>query len=64
MDFHNHDVESDEDVTERVPPHQKMPADLPRSLDDRQPVRTFGEEMEMYDAWQGKVRTSPFIPGQ
>ena len=30
-----------------------LPDDLPKSLDDRQPVRHYGGETEMYDAWQG-----------
>lgn len=37
---------------------RQLPADLPKSLDDRQPVRNYGGETEMYDAWQGRVRTS------
>lgn len=36
---------------------RQLPADLPKSLDDRQPVRSYGGETEMYDAWQGRVRT-------
>lgn len=39
---------------EPIKPRQ-LPSDLPKSLDDRQPVRGFGGETEMYDAWQGKV---------
>lgn len=54
-------AESDEDVFEDAPRHRQMPADLPKSLDDRQPIRSFGGETEMYDAWQGKVRTSWMI---
>jgi hypothetical protein len=37
-------------------PHQKrvLPADLPRSLDDRKHVPThLVPETEMYDGWQG-----------
>ncbi len=34
---------------------RQLPADLPKSLDDRQPVANFGGETEMYDAWQGRV---------
>jgi len=37
---------------------RQLPADLPKSLDDRQPVRSYGGETEMYDAWQGRVRVS------
>ncbi|KAG8528315.1 uncharacterized protein KY384_007232 [Bacidia gigantensis] len=42
-----------------------LPLDLPRSLDDRQPVRHYGAETEMYDAWQGQSQllSSP-VPSQ
>ncbi|KAI4234652.1 MAG: hypothetical protein LQ349_003653 [Xanthoria aureola] len=33
---------------------RQLPADLPKSLDDRQPVANFGGETEMYDAWQAQ----------
>ena len=46
--------ESDEEL--EAPRPRQLPPDLPRSLDDRQPVQTFGGETEMYDAWQGRVR--------
>ncbi|KAL9628772.1 MAG: hypothetical protein Q9204_005672, partial [Flavoplaca sp. TL-2023a] len=44
---------------------RRLPADLPKSLDDRQPVADFGVETEMYDAWQGQSQflTSP-MPAQ
>ncbi|KAL8888067.1 MAG: hypothetical protein Q9215_004447 [Flavoplaca cf. flavocitrina] len=44
---------------------RRLPADLPKSLDDRQPVANFGVETEMYDAWQGQSQflTSP-MPAQ
>ena len=35
------------------PRPRPLPDDLPKSLDDRQPVRHYGGETEMYDAWQG-----------
>lgn len=35
---------------------QELPADLPKSLDDRRSVPVF-QETEMYDAWQGKHRS-------
>ncbi|KAL8903833.1 MAG: hypothetical protein Q9207_003663 [Kuettlingeria erythrocarpa] len=46
---------------EEVAKTRQLPADLPKSLDDRQPVRTYGNETEMYDAWQGQSQflTSP-----
>ncbi len=42
-----------EDAQEEVSKPRTLPADLPKSLDDRQPVRQFGGETEMYDAWAG-----------
>ena len=42
------------DIYEQQKP-RRLPADLPKSLDDRQPVANFGVETEMYDAWQGRV---------
>ena len=33
---------------------RQLPSDLPKTLDDRQPVRHYGAETEMYDAWQGQ----------
>ncbi|KAL8698498.1 MAG: hypothetical protein Q9224_001824 [Gallowayella concinna] len=56
--------ESSNGVLEEERPRQ-LPADLPKSLDDRQPVRSFGAETEMYDAWQGQSQflTSP-MPAQ
>lgn len=48
---------SDDEVgfedAEEVPRHRALPPDLPKSLDDRQPVRHYAGETEMYDAWQG-----------
>ena len=32
---------------------RQLPDDLPTSLDDRKPQTFFGQEMEVYDAWQG-----------
>ncbi|KAL8783535.1 MAG: hypothetical protein Q9213_004581 [Squamulea squamosa] len=44
---------------------RQLPADLPKSLDDRHPVTSIGGETEMYDAWQGQSQflTSP-MPAQ
>ncbi|KAL8997779.1 MAG: hypothetical protein Q9169_003028 [Polycauliona sp. 2 TL-2023] len=44
---------------------RRLPADLPKSLDDRQPVANLAGETEMYDAWQGQSQflTSP-MPAQ
>lgn len=49
-----------EDIGRRHP----LPADLPKTLDDRQPVRHYGAEAEMYDGWQGQsqILTSPPQP--
>ena len=59
MDLSSSHMEGDEIITEDSPRQRPLPADLPRSLDDRQPVQSFGGETEMYDAWQGRVRASP-----
>ncbi|KAI6919574.1 hypothetical protein KC368_g16934 [Hortaea werneckii] len=32
---------------------RQLPADLPRTLDDRQNFTTYNQETEYYDAWQG-----------
>lgn len=32
---------------------RKLPDDLPKSLDDRRAIPSYGGETEMYDAWQG-----------
>ena len=45
--------DSDDFVDAESPPPRVLPPDLPKSLDDRQPVRNYGGETEMYDAWQG-----------
>lgn len=48
---------SDDEVgfedAEEVPRPRALPPDLPKSLDDRQPIRHYAGETEMYDAWQG-----------
>ncbi|KAI6844573.1 hypothetical protein KC340_g16411 [Hortaea werneckii] len=33
---------------------RQLPADLPRTLDDRQNFTTYNQETEYYDAWQGQ----------
>ena len=48
------------DSEEELPSPRKLPSDLPKSLDDRQPVHSLARETEMYDAWQGRVRASPY----
>ncbi len=42
--------QADEAQVERP---RELPADLPRSLDDRKNFRSYNEETEYYDAWQG-----------
>ncbi len=42
-----------EEAQEEVAEPRNLPSDLPKSLDDRQPVRQYGGETEMYDAWAG-----------
>lgn len=37
------------------PRPRKLPDDLPKSLDDRRTVPSYGGETEMYDAWQGGI---------
>ena len=44
-----------EDAPEQAPKPRVLPNDLPKSLDDRQPIPNYGAETEMYDAWQGMI---------
>ncbi|PGH37120.1 hypothetical protein GX50_00103 [[Emmonsia] crescens] len=48
----DYDDDGEDDDIARKP--RPLPDDLPRSLDDRRSVPTFGTETEMYDAWQGQ----------
>ncbi|KAK5168939.1 Allantoicase [Saxophila tyrrhenica] len=43
-----------EEAQEEAEQARQLPADLPRSLDDRQNFRSYNEETEYYDAWQGQ----------
>jgi hypothetical protein len=43
-----------EDAPESPQRPRELPADLPRSLDDRKNFRSYNEETEYYDAWQGR----------
>ncbi|KAI9737360.1 MAG: hypothetical protein M1834_009514 [Cirrosporium novae-zelandiae] len=52
-----------ESDSERRRPRQ-LPDDLPKSLDDRRPVRTFGGETEIYDAWQGQSQILTPMPAK
>lgn len=51
--LHSDDEGGFEDAQEEPSRPRALPSDLPKSLDDRQPVRHYGAETEMYDAWQG-----------
>ena len=61
MDELNPTLDDGASGDEEVKRPRPLPADLPRSLDDRQPIRHYGAETEMYDAWQGQsqILTSP-----
>ena len=45
--------QDDHDAFEEVVHPRMLPHDLPTSLNDRRPVRSYGGETEMWDAWQG-----------
>ncbi|KAI9928938.1 hypothetical protein MW887_001331 [Aspergillus wentii] len=47
----SHDESDPADVQTQ---NNKLPDDLPKSLDDRRSVPVFPQETEMYDAWQGQ----------
>ena len=49
-------IEDPSDGEEFVKPRD-LPADLPRTLDDRKNFAGYKEETEYYDAWQGACRT-------
>ncbi|KAF2770400.1 hypothetical protein EJ03DRAFT_310696 [Teratosphaeria nubilosa] len=53
IDEHEQHVEDEEEI-ERP---RALPTDLPRSLDDRKNFRSYNEEAEYYDAWQGQSQT-------
>lgn len=42
-----------EEAEQHVEQPRELPSDLPRSLDDRKNFRSYNEETEYYDAWQG-----------
>ena len=48
-------MESTVDLDARLSAQRELPADLPRSLNDRRGVRHSGVETEMYDGWQGSA---------
>ena len=58
MDEHEYDRarvahDSPSEDEEPIGKPRELPADLPRSLDDRQNFSSYKEETEYYDAWQG-----------
>lgn len=53
MDLGDSHSEEESGFDEGLSRRRPLPHDLPKSLDDRQPVRSYGAETEMYDAWQG-----------
>jgi hypothetical protein len=53
MDIGADHADEENGFGERVSRPRPLPLDLPKSLDDRQPIRNYGGETEMYDAWQG-----------
>lgn len=61
---HNHDSsQGEEEEYEQRSRPRDLPSDLPRTLDDRQNFRSYNEETEYYDAWQGQSQflTAPTI---
>ncbi|MCJ1310678.1 hypothetical protein MMC25_004344 [Agyrium rufum] len=41
---------------DELPRKRELPSDLPTSLNDRRPVRSYAGETEMYDGWQGQTQ--------
>lgn len=60
VDADGHEHEEFEEAHEHVEMERprELPPDLPRSLDDRQNFRSYNEETEYYDAWQGTFITN------
>lgn len=50
-----------EDAPEDQSPVRELPADLPRSLDDRHIPTNIAQETEYYDAWQGTSTSDLFM---
>lgn len=55
-DNNSHDDEQFGEALEEVEQPRHLPADLPTSLDDRKNFRSWNEDTEYYDVWQGKSR--------
>ena len=58
VDAIEQEFEEFEEAQEHVERPRELPSDLPRSLDDRKNFRSYNEETEYYDAWQGWSQTS------
>lgn len=59
MDNGDAEVHTDHDGFEDAieeQPRRELPADLPKSLDDRVAPIVYAQETEYYDAWQGQCR--------
>lgn len=50
-DENGYEEDEEQDEFDRRP--KELPADLPRTLDDRKNFHSYNEETEYYDAWQG-----------
>lgn len=51
--FDHEDHDEFEEAQEHVEKPPQLPADLPRSLDDRKNFQSYNDDTEYYDAWQG-----------
>lgn len=49
--FEEEEEESDDEYAQKP---RELPADLPRTLDDRKNFNSYNQETEYYDAWQGE----------
>ena len=60
-DLHRESADGEDiGIEDEAPRPRQLPRDLPKSLDDRRPVRNYAGETEMYDAWQG-MQTVPTL---
>ena len=53
QDANGQEHEEFEEAQEEIERPRELPADLPRSLDDRKAFQSYNQETEYYDAWQG-----------
>lgn len=54
-----HEQDEFEEAYDHFSPPRGLPADLPRTLDDRQNFSSYNQETEYYDAWQGRCFPRP-----